>query len=1018
MAQFTAIATDRTNATQALDDHAPMHNSLGAAVNALKALVPSILDDGADVASADNVGALALSLANKYAAVVPPGTFKTGTVVLGNSDRLVGIGPAALSSKNALNGPLIRIPANSHDIIIDDIELRGNSANQTSGYLIEVGDGCYNITIGPGVVFTDTKTAVFNFLGTHYRNIQIGGNRWVVDALQLGVPFDALFYDAGADGVTVSTSNNTISNLQGLARAEMVGWTVNVTSAGKPDTASTPGRRTYVGTVATVASDGNSITVTSADATNPNPGVSGTGFRASIGRDASVRLKETYKIADLIGASAVSHPGGNAWFAFPMPVYGDATYYGQGPHRTKLRFAPSDSGIQIHQVRNVSIRDMHVQGAGPDGGPDGVSYAGTGIDVKHSQKVWIGPGIEVSYFNNGGISLRADDPFNTALYGTVQDFTKDVFLVGTPYIHDHFTSNGTIAGTFGIALWLFDNCERVHGSVQMQNIGRHGLFIDGGTTAQQAPGQHGNNKDCVFPSVIMKDVCTQYGGTGVGFDGATDCHIGTLVIDGCGNKLLPATGIAFSQDQNGETATNCSVTKASVSKVGGLVASFGSVVGNSIVELTVRDWNLVQNASYDRPIHFGAYPGLNDGVQNAPGSAATVPISDCYKNWIGTLRMEYSTDPTLYNTTINIVTSTGAISAGSMILEDLNANWTRSNVPIGALVSVANAGVGGATHNSTVTDIIDNTHLLIADAAVSTVAGKAVTVTLADPLRFTYCIEIIGGTAGPDGSGQTVSGTLHTRRMRTYDNRVGMIETTFPPSQSYATFGPPHVITATGNMTAGSAQLDDTSAPFDATLTPLGSPITVAGAGAGGAILVSYIRTITSPTRATLGHAAITTTAAGTAAVNVTQDYFAPVGGSESNYVGLKLNRPTAGSVVAMASVEGERYSRFEYTNIGRLLWGPGSLPWDVSLYRNGAGRLTTDHNLQASNGIATRYQNTSTTPFVGGGGVPTDADFNNSLSVTPGMTVPDGTLLVEYTGTVYKLWVRANGVYRSTALA
>jgi hypothetical protein len=119
-----------------------------------------------------------------------------------------------------------------------------------------------------------------------------------------------------------------------------------------------------------------------------------------------------------------------------------------------------------------------------------------------------------------------------------------------------------------------------------------------------------------------------------------------------------------------------------------------------------------------------------------------------------------------------------------------------------------------------------------------------------------------------------------------------------------------------------------------------------------------------------------------------------------------------------MASVEGERYSRFEYTNIGRLLWGPGSLPWDVSLYRNGAGRLTTDHNLQASNGIATRYQNTSTTPFVGGGGVPTDADFNNSLSVTPGMTVPDGTLLVEYTGTVYKLWVRANGVYRSTALA
>jgi hypothetical protein len=114
---------------------------------------------------------------------------------------------------------------------------------------------------------------------------------------------------------------------------------------------------------------------------------------------------------------------------------------------------------------------------------------------------------------------------------------------------------------------------------------------------------------------------------------------------------------------------------------------------------------------------------------------------------------------------------------------------------------------------------------------------------------------------------------------------------------------------------------------------------------------------------------------------------FSAVGNAERNNVSL------------YSIVTGEANRQFQLRHSGKMDWGPGgATAMDTNLYRTAANQLKTDDNLQAVDGVATKYK----------AGTPVDGDFAS--------TPPDGTLVVDSTGN--KIWARVGGTWKGVVIA
>lgn len=212
---------------------------------------------------------------------------------------------------------------------------------------------------------------------------------------------------------------------------------------------------------------------------------------------------------------------------------------------------------------------------------------------------------------------------------------------------------------------------------------------------------------------------------------------------------------------------------------------------------------------------------------------------------------------------------------------------------VGRTVVIAGAGAAGANLSTVITAVNSGTQAVVSAGASTTVSGATVTIQqTAAPKSQTV-----------SGSAATVyvdpAGTLLPVTITAIAGPLGKIA--FSIESVYVDFkgSGPKVVTDAA-MTAASTTLSSASAPFTNTTTDRGKRVTVVGAGAGGADLVTFISSA-GTTTATLEDAAATTVSGATARIEQapTPVFFLLSSGSDNT--SPAIIRGNAGDVRASA---------------------------------------------------------------------------------------------------------------------
>lgn len=816
----------------------------------------------------------------------------------------------------------------------------------------------------------------------------------------------------GGDGAALDAGSWTLYGLVdaagvGLARPEMVGRRAVVEGAGAFDAAG--GFQNITTTVATVASDLKSVTLVPVSISTTYGGTGATRqvrrASAAIGIPCRTRMQEVSDLAGALRAHTVNFGSGRYLLELGLYARDGVTYRGDGPDACILRGSAGAGGfgLQVHQAADVGIYGLRLQGGGRDGGPTGLVGATAGLDILESRRVGVDD-VVVEDWQNCCISVRTSTNLLTTEDANAGDRhpCEDVYFGPRVLARNAYMTNGTSNATGGILWWLFGRCFRINGTINGIGADRHGLYIDPGTSSgTQNETTHGYLEDCSFPSVSMRNVGRiSPGSVGIGNRGAKRLHIGSATVVGCGSRLIDATAFDLGGDQNGEYPQSCTIGRATAKDIGGAVLTVQGE-NNVIGELDAENWNLVQNASYKRPVQF----------QGAVQYTATnlVAAADCHGNRVGQLRLRYSTDPSKYVATVNVVNATaGALPLGGVLLTDTAAKTdqngaatTFASVLEGSIVVVAGAGNGGVDLTTRAARIIDGTHILLADPALTAVGGANVTIKAADPAMYDYSVQIIGGTMGPDGSGDA----LRKRFQRCYDNEVGSVAST-PPSQGYLTNGSSVAMSGVVTTSGSNSVTRNTTVayvPFVGGDIPDGTPISASGIPANTVVKVVDANTLSLWQADLVTPVNATASATVTATLTLPAARFCPLSGANANTVGgRKFTRfGGVGAPIMLVQRDGDDVSRWTLDHLGKITAGPGgAAAQDADLLRLAFGTMGTNLLLRAVMGLVTRTK----------AGVPADADYT-ALGLTPldGLTCQDTT-----NGRWY---VRSGGTWRYAAL-
>jgi hypothetical protein len=418
-------------------------------------------------------------------------------------------------------------------------------------------------------------------------------------------------------------------------------------------------------TVVSGAAVSVSVTDFTASGGDPTASATVTGMRGEAAWDDSPRIADMVAAGAAIGALAVRFAAGNIYVKLDTFPLSKMAFLGAGEALTRIRGGRHASAFKVHSVTDVTIKDMTLEGAGPDGGDDGASNATAVLDVKASKRVWI-----------TNVRLR----YGACGFTAREQGTEDIFLSNV-LVEDITSSNGTTIIQAGIAYWVFSNVKRLHATgITARNISRHGWHFDSGTTTQTGPTQHGPPQNCTVTDLTLENVCQVTNGGALLFGGAEDCSVGVLTVNGTG---VGGDGISFTADQNGEYAKRCSVGVAHLKNISGVPLQFASSEDCSVPIFDLQDFNLDQNASYKTPINFGGYGSVNDGVNNGGAAKSTIAGHDCLNNWVGVANIRYGVDLTKYRG------NGGAIAAGvaDPTMYDYSAIFTGAAVIADATVT-------------------------------------------------------------------------------------------------------------------------------------------------------------------------------------------------------------------------------------------------------------------------------------------------------------------------------------------
>lgn len=442
------------------------------------------------------------------------------------------------------------------------------------------------------------------FFGGAWRAMALArddGSGRVIDVRAYGARTDARFLTA----VSVVAGSRAVTCDAGVLTGVEVGWTFEIVGGGAPDSmaAPGPGRQNWQGTVASVDPGANTFTA-AADppAANPTAG----GLRASVSVPIDAVMTAVWAAAAATGTRRVRVPAGKYVTRVGIFPPSAITLEGDGQERTILRALRLAPGVKFADVSDGTLQDLTIEGAGPDGGADGLTNSTGCVDVLRSQRIKVRR--VTARYSSIGFNAR----------NAVTQACADV-LFSDCLAEDITTSNGVYgAGTTnGIGFWIFNAVQRSHlERCFARRIDRHGIYHDPGTSALTAAGDHGFIDHASGNALRTEDTGRSGIGVAIGLQGVRWGNFTNLSMVQHGKNPIAGTysediAISLGGDQNGEYAAKTVVTGYLIKDCGGLPIDMQGV-GNTLRGGRVDGFNLAQVNAIP-VVQFASYGGYTAG---------------------------------------------------------------------------------------------------------------------------------------------------------------------------------------------------------------------------------------------------------------------------------------------------------------------------------------------------------------------------------------------------------------------
>jgi len=581
--------------------------------------------------------------------------------------------------------------------------------------------------------WANTATGTFNIyfggtwqtLGWRYDD----GTGLALDVRAFGIRNDA----RTLTNVSIQAGNLDVTCDPGVLTGEEVGWMFEIIGGGPRDSlVGQIGRTNWQGTIAAVNVAAGTFTATALPAPNTTPNSPSTteqnptasGLRAVVGVpvESGNAISTVFDACRALGVARIRFPEGRYVTRYgiqppnselspvPPPPYGNLLIEGDGQERTIIYSFKQAPGIKCNQLENVTIRDLSVVGAGPDGGFTGIGNSTGCIDIRNSRHILVERVTAKESCN--GFAVRMQDAWDV----TLRDCRADGM----------YKSNGTYgpASSGGIGFWVFDASDIHLDHCTALNTDRHGIYFDPGTStggaAAQAPDQHGFLSRC--SGVALHTANTNREGSGVGI-GLSGCRLGEfsdLAVYAAGIIGTPACGVPYAPyvtpsgygndviglhlggDQNGEYTVETLVTGVLLRDLAGLAISIQGV-RNTLRGVRIVDFNRSQVAA-QYAVVFESYGGFTQ--------TNVLPGNDVTDNTVDGLDVYYTGSPTFYQygvrfaggtqvpdgsatTRARVTAADGQMTAGSTLLVSPSANFTTADQGLHIVVPGAGSNIAG-----------------------------------------------------------------------------------------------------------------------------------------------------------------------------------------------------------------------------------------------------------------------------------------------------------------------------------